>query len=100
MVEAHGNQAPFFGVNTVAHEVLHVLMGDVFEVSGGAVHGQSREARVDWYATKMWLFGDGAAARESAVGVLRRLGGGAEWGRVRGWVADGGNCWFPHRGWS
>ncbi len=40
MVEAHGNQAPFFGVNTVAHELRHVLMGDVFEGGGGVVRAE------------------------------------------------------------
>src|SRR5450631_2587572 len=27
---AHGNQVPFFSVNTCVHEILHALLGDVF----------------------------------------------------------------------
>lgn len=73
MEEAHGNQIPFLSVNTVVHELLHVLLQDVFVDRTSAIHGQGAEARVDFYATLMWLFGDGAHVRESARGCLARV---------------------------
>jgi hypothetical protein len=77
MTEAHGNQIPFLAVNTVLHELLHIFLQDVFVSREGVVHGQSREARVDMYATRLWLFGDGAAVRQSARACLKRLPGSA-----------------------
>jgi hypothetical protein len=60
-------------VNTVVHELLHIFLQDVFVSHEGVVHGQSHEARVDMYATRLWLFGDGAAVRQTARACLRRL---------------------------
>jgi hypothetical protein len=71
--EAHGNQIPFLSVNTVVHELLHALLHDVFVDRTSVIHGQAAEARVDLYATRLWLFGDGAAVRESARQCLDRL---------------------------
>jgi hypothetical protein len=71
---AHGNQVPYFSVNTCVHELLHALMQDVFVRQPKWYEPGSREARTDWYATELWLFGDGAAIRESARGYLARLG--------------------------
>jgi hypothetical protein len=62
---AHGNQVPFFSVNTCVHELLHVLLGDVYGRHPSGAAGQWREMRVDAYATRLWLFGDGRAVREA-----------------------------------
>lgn len=70
---AHGHQLPLLSVNTCTHELLHVLLLDVLEERPGGVEGQARELRVDWYATRMWLFHDGAAVRRSARIYLQKL---------------------------
>jgi hypothetical protein len=75
MDEAHGNRIPFIAVNTVVHELLHIFLQDVFVPHAGVLHGQSREARVDMYATRLWLFSDGAAVRQSARACLKRFPG-------------------------
>lgn len=71
--EAHGNQIPFFSVNTVIHELLHALLGDIFNSRTGAINGQSRESRIDYLATRLWLFGDGSAVRPPARATLAHL---------------------------
>ena len=73
MREAHGNQIPFVGTNTVIHELLHILLQDVFIARTDLTHGQSREARADYYATKLWLFGSADFIRQEARSCLRRL---------------------------
>lgn len=73
MNEAHENQIPFLSVNTLVHELLHVLLQDVFRDRTGPIHGQSAEASVDFHATRLWLFGDDAQVRESARSCLERL---------------------------
>jgi len=73
MNEAHGNQIPFVSVNTIAHELLHVLLQDVFRDRTSVFHGQSSEARVDLHATRLWLFGRDETVRESARVCLERL---------------------------
>jgi hypothetical protein len=70
---AHGNQVPFLSVNTCVHEILHALLHDIFEFRPGGVHGQAREARIDWYATCLWLFHTGGGLRESARQYLNVL---------------------------
>jgi hypothetical protein len=70
---AHGNQVAFLSVNTCVHEMLHALLQDVFEKPPKWYQMGGREFRVDWYATMLWLFHDGAAVRKSAEGYLRRL---------------------------
>ena len=73
LLRAHGHQVPFFSVNTCLHELLHVLMLDIFEPRPQGASGQAREWRVDLQATRMWLFGDGRAVRESTRTYLERL---------------------------
>lgn len=73
---AHGHRVPFLAVNTVVHELLHILLQDIFTRRAGTVHAQGREARVDWHATRLWLFNDGAGIREPARAYLQRLSGG------------------------
>ena len=70
---AHGHQIPFLAVNTCVHELLHVLLQDIFEVHPKGLPGYEREFRIDWYATRLWLFHDGAAIRKSAQTYLDRL---------------------------
>jgi hypothetical protein len=78
MNEAHGNQIPFLAVNTVVHELLHVLLQDVFRDRTSVFHGQTSEARVDLHATRLWLFGGDATVRDSARICLARLAKGAK----------------------
>jgi hypothetical protein len=75
---AHGNQAPFLSVNTCVHELLHALMQDVFVRRPTWYQSGGREVRIDWYATGLWLFHDGAAIRKSAQAYLNRLRSTAE----------------------
>jgi hypothetical protein len=70
---AHGNQIPFLSVNTCVHEFLHALLGDIFVSSPKWYQTGEREFRIDWYATRLWLFHDGAAIRQSAQAYLDRL---------------------------
>jgi hypothetical protein len=77
MNEAHGNQIPFVAVNTVVHELLHVLLQDVFRDRTSVFHGQSAEARVDLHATRLWLFGGDETVRDSARVCVARLAKGA-----------------------
>jgi hypothetical protein len=60
---SHGFQLPLLSVNTCTHELLHVLLLDIFEDRPEGLAGQAREFRIDWYATRLWLFHDGAAIR-------------------------------------
>ena len=69
---AHGNQVAFLSVNTCVHEILHVLLQDVYLPRPKWYQVGGRETRVDWYATRLWLFHDGAAIRESAAAYLAR----------------------------
>lgn len=73
MRHAHGNQWPFFSVNTVVHELLHVLLGDIFHPRPKGIDGSGREWRIDWFATRLWLFADGAEIRRHAASYLTRL---------------------------
>jgi hypothetical protein len=77
MRHAHGNQVPFFSVNTYVHELLHVLLHDIFETRPKGADGSQREWRIDRYATWLWLFGDGAEIRRMAAEYLRRSGAAA-----------------------
>jgi hypothetical protein len=70
---AHGHQIPFLSVNTCVHELLHVLLQDIFVSRPKGLPGHGREFRIDWYATRLWLFHDGAAIRKSAQAYLSRL---------------------------
>jgi hypothetical protein len=70
---AHGNQIPLLSVNTCLHELLHALMGDIFENRPAGLSGQARELRIDWCATRLWLTYSEAAVRESARRYVQRL---------------------------
>jgi len=72
---AHGNQVPFLSLNTCVHEMLHALLQDVYVTRPKWYQSGSREFRVDYHATLLWLFHDGAAVRESARSYLKRLAG-------------------------
>ena len=69
---AHGHQAPLFSTNTCVHELLHVLLHDIFETRPPGAAGNGREWRIDWYATRLWLIGDNGEIRRSAEAYLRR----------------------------
>lgn len=70
---AHGDRVPFLSVNTCVHEMLHALLLDIFVARPSSYQSVEREYRVDWYATRMWLFHDGGAVRQSARTFLARL---------------------------
>jgi hypothetical protein len=70
---AHGHQIPFVSVNTCVHELLHVLLQDIFEIHPTGLPGYERELRIDWYATRLWLFHDGDSIRKAAAAYLNRL---------------------------
>jgi hypothetical protein len=70
---AHLNQIPFLSINTCVHELLHVLLQDIYAQRAKWYQKGGREARIDWYATRLWLFHDGAAIRESARTYLDRF---------------------------
>ena len=73
MDHAHGHQIPFLSTNTCVHEMLHALMHDIFENRPRGLAGQLREYRIDAYATRLWLFHDGAEIRRQAVDYVARL---------------------------
>ena len=77
MLFAHGNQAPYLSTNTCVHELLHALLGDILTVHSKWYQVGERETRVDWYATQLWLFGNGAEVRRAAREYLARLRGSA-----------------------
>jgi hypothetical protein len=70
---AHGHQVPFVSVNTCVHELLHLLLQDVFLKRPKWFQANERESRDDAYATMLWLFHDGAPIRKSAAVYLDRL---------------------------
>lgn len=70
---AHGHQIPFLAVNTCVHEVLHALLLDLYAPRPKWFEAAGREARIDTYATRLWLLHDGAAIRRSAQLYLNRL---------------------------
>jgi hypothetical protein len=70
---AHGHQIPFFSTNTCVHELLHALLQDIYENRPSGLTGETRELRVDAYATRLWLLHDGAAIRSAAELYMRRL---------------------------
>jgi hypothetical protein len=76
---AHGHQVPFLSVNTCVHELLHLLLQDVFMRRPKWYETNEREFRDDAYATRLWLFHDGAAIRKSADVYMDRMrAGGAQ----------------------
>ena len=71
--DAHANQVPYFSVNTCVHELLHLLLQDVYLTRPKWYQTGEREFRIDWYATRLWLFHDGDALRKSAEAYVARL---------------------------
>jgi hypothetical protein len=70
---AHGHQFPFVSTNTCVHELLHVLLMDIFEAKPDGFYGAGREARIDFYATRMWLLGSAPEVRRSTALYLEAL---------------------------
>lgn len=70
---AHGHQIPFFSVNTCVHELLHVLLQDIFVNRPQEMQRSGRELRIDWYATRLWLFRDGGPIRAAAEAYVERV---------------------------
>jgi len=70
---AHGYQVPFVSTNTCVHEMLHLLLQDVYVKHPKWYQVNERELRADWDATRLWLFHDGGAIREAARIYLERL---------------------------
>lgn len=70
---AHAHQIPIVSVNTCVHEILHVLLQDIFVNDPRGWRRSQREFRVDWYATRLWLFKDSAVVRQAAQAYLERL---------------------------
>ena len=70
---AHGNVIPFLSVNTLVHEFLHALLQDILEGHPNQFRRGEHEFRTDWYATRLWLFHDGAAIRQSGRAYLGKL---------------------------
>jgi hypothetical protein len=71
--DAHGNQVPYFSTNTCVHELLHLLLQDVYLNRPKWYQTGEREFRIDWYATRLWLFHDGDTIRKSTEAYLARL---------------------------
>jgi hypothetical protein len=71
--QAHCHEVPLLSVNTCVHELLHALLRDIAERRPKGLAGEAREVRIDWYATRLWLFHDGAAIRQAAVAYVERL---------------------------
>lgn len=73
LLYAHGHRVPYLSTNTCVHELLHALLGDIFVDRPTWLQAGSRESRIDWYATRLWLFGEGSEIRKSAETVVKRL---------------------------
>lgn len=73
ITRCHGNQVPFLSTNTCLHEMLHALLGDIFDARPGRAAVQAREFRADWYATMLWMLWDGGAVRRAAAAYVARL---------------------------
>ena len=70
---AHRHQVPFLSVNTCLHELLHVLLQDIYEIRPKGFAGERREMFVDLHATRLWLLHDGAFIRRAAESYIQRL---------------------------
>ena len=70
---AHGHQVPFFSVNTFLHELLHALLHDIFQDRPAGLLGEARELRIDFVATRLWLFHEGSGIRDAAQTYVERL---------------------------
>ncbi|MBM3813398.1 MAG: hypothetical protein FJW20_17385 [Acidimicrobiia bacterium] len=72
MKRAHTHRVPFFSVNTCVHELLHVIFQDIYLPRQSTFKAGQLEARVDWQATRMWLFPGGDEIRKAAEAYLER----------------------------
>ena len=63
----------FIDTNTVVHEMLHAILGDVLIRKPGWYQASEREMRADAYATRLAMFGDGSAVRAAAARMIVRL---------------------------
>jgi hypothetical protein len=79
LANAHAHQVPYFSVNTCEHELLHALLQDIYLTRPKWYQTGERELRIDWYATRLWLFHDGAEIRKSAAAYLARLQSAPHW---------------------
>lgn len=70
--QAHPHQVPFLSVNTCVHELLHVLLADTAGARPAGWRGSLRETRIDWLATRLWLFGEGREIYDSVRASLRK----------------------------
>ena len=70
---AHANQVALVSTNTCVHEILHALLEDLLRKPPKWYQYGGREFRVDWYATRLQMFHEGAAIRESGQAYLKRL---------------------------
>jgi hypothetical protein len=70
---AHGNQIPFLSVNVCVHELLHVLLQDIYIKRPKWYVESEHELRIDSAATRLWLFHDGAGIRKATQEYLARL---------------------------
>jgi len=66
---AHAHRILWLAVNTCTHELLHVLLGDIFERRPPGWRRAWREARIDAVSTRLWLTGgDGGGAIAAGAG--------------------------------
>jgi hypothetical protein len=70
---AHGNQFPYFSVNTIVHELMHAFFGDIFVAHPKWYQPATREWRADSQATNLWMFHQSTAIREAAQQYLARV---------------------------
>jgi hypothetical protein len=70
---AHGHQIPFFSTNVCLHEMLHVIFQDIYIQKPKWYVEHDHELRNDSYATRLWLFHDGAAIHRAAQSFAGRL---------------------------
>lgn len=73
LYRAHGHLMPLISVNTCVHEILHALMLDIYDVNPQGLTGAEREFRIDYLASRLWLFHDGSGIRGSARKYVERL---------------------------
>jgi hypothetical protein len=70
---AHPHQIPMLSVNTCVHELLHLILQDVYERRPKGIRRETRELRIDWYATRLWLFYQYGDLRDQVCTYLGRL---------------------------
>jgi hypothetical protein len=73
LAHAHTHRIPLVAVNTCVHELLHAFLHDIFENRPRGLTGAAREFRVDWLATRLWLYHEGTMIRRAAEAYVQRL---------------------------